>query len=55
MHILVAMKWSALRTEVDPLTGQATVTPGRFGPDPSSLAALAWALRSSAQRARSRS
>jgi len=45
MQILVPLKWSALRTEVDPLTGSATVTPGRFGPDPSSLAALAWALR----------
>jgi len=45
MRILVPLKWSALRTEVDPLSGSATVTPGRFGPDPSSLAALAWALR----------
>ena len=45
MDILVPLKWSALRTEVDPLTGSATVTAGRFGPDPSSLAALSWALR----------
>lgn len=45
MRILVPMKWSALRTEVDPLSGSARVLPGRFGPDPSSLAALAWALR----------
>ena len=45
MRILVPLKWSALRTEVDPLTGSASVTPGRFGSDPASLAALAWALR----------
>jgi electron transfer flavoprotein beta subunit len=45
MRILVPLKWSALRTEVDPLTGSIHVTPGRFGPDPSSTAALAWALR----------
>ncbi len=45
MRILVPLKWSALRTEVDPLTGSATVTPGRFGPDPSSIAALCWARR----------
>ncbi len=45
MRVFVPLKWSALRTEVDPLTGSATVTSGRFGPDPSSLAALAWAFR----------
>ena len=45
MRILVPLKWSALRTEVDPLSGSARVLPGRFGPDPASSAALAWALR----------
>ena len=45
MHMLVPLKWSALRTEVDPLSGSARVLPGRFGLDPASLAALAWALQ----------
>jgi electron transfer flavoprotein beta subunit len=44
-RILVPLKWSALRTEVEPLTGVAHVLPGRFGPDPASAAALEWALR----------
>lgn len=45
MELLVAIKWSALRTEVDALSGAARVTAGRFGPDPAGLAALAWASR----------
>lgn len=45
MRILVPLKWSALRTEVDPLTGSAHVLPGRYGPDPAAAAALEWALR----------
>ena len=49
MKLLVAIKWSALRTEVDQLSGTSRVTPGRFGPDPASLAALAWASRLAAE------
>jgi electron transfer flavoprotein beta subunit len=45
MQILVALKWSALRTEVDPASGASQVLPGQFGSDPASLAALMWALR----------
>lgn len=45
MQILVGLKWSALRTEVDPLSGARHVLPGQFGSDPASLAALMWALR----------
>jgi len=45
MQILVPLKWSALRTEVDPASGASQVLPGQFGSDPASLAALMWALR----------
>lgn len=45
MKILVPVKWSALRTEIDPLTAAATVLEGRFGLDPASEAALEVALR----------
>jgi electron transfer flavoprotein beta subunit len=45
MEFLVALKWSALRVEVDPLTGAPDVLPGRFGLDPASAAALEWARR----------
>lgn len=45
MEFFVALKWSALRVEIDPLTGTARVLPGRFGPDPAGLAALEWARR----------
>ncbi len=44
MQLLVALKWSALRTEVDPRSGAARVLPGQFGLDPAGLAALEWAL-----------
>lgn len=43
MEFFVALKWSTLRVETDPLTGAARVLPGRYGPDPASLAALEWA------------
>lgn len=44
MEILVPIKWSALRTEFDPLTGTGATLDGRFGIDPASSAALEWAL-----------
>jgi len=44
MEIFVALKWSALRVETDPLTGAALVLPGRYGLDPAGAAALEWAL-----------
>ncbi len=45
MQILVPLKWTATRTEVEPLSASASVEPGRYGLDPSSVAALMWALR----------
>jgi len=45
MEILVPVKWSALRTEIDPLTGVSTTLDGRYGVDPASEAALEVALR----------
>jgi electron transfer flavoprotein beta subunit len=45
MRILVPIKWSALRVEVEPLSGAATTLEGRYGIDPASEAALEWALR----------
>ncbi len=44
VEILVPIKWSALRTEFDALTGDAVMLEGRFGIDPASAAALEWAL-----------
>ena len=45
MQILIGLRWSALRTEVDPLSGASAVLPVRFGIDPASAAALSWAFR----------
>ena len=45
MRFLVPLKWTPTRTEIAPLTAVASVEPGRYGLDPSSLAALQWAAR----------
>jgi len=49
MEILVPIKWSALRTEFDPLSGAGATLAGRFGIDPASSAALEWALSLAAE------
>lgn len=45
MRILVALKWVALRPEVDPLTGIAHPDPRFSGAGPADTSALEWALR----------
>ncbi len=50
VKILVAIKWTVLRTEVEPLTGSAVTLDGRFGIDPASEAALEWGLALGSQR-----
>ena len=45
MRILAALKWVALRPEVDPLTGIAHPDPRFSGAGPADTSALEWALR----------
>lgn len=45
MRILVALKWVALRPDVDPLTGIAHPDPRFSGAGPADTSALEWALR----------
>jgi electron transfer flavoprotein beta subunit len=43
--VVVALKWVALRPEIDPLSGEIATDPRAMGPSPADRAALEWGFR----------